>query len=383
MIDRRTFNVALLGAAASVGVAQAQQGSQSTSTNTAGALRLIATEEAFTTPEQLAAMSKLSNPTKDPDLSSMQNKARSLEVESPLTRTTRALIDIGEQRIAEMDRAGVAMHVLSLTSPGVQMLDVATAHEVARTSNDRLAEAVRKYPTRFAGLASFAPQDPAGAVKEIERAIRDLKLHGLIVNSHTNEEYLDRPKYWPILEAAEALDAALYIHPRNPPAAILPFLELPDAGTQLSSAMWGFQLDTGLHAARLIMSGIFDRFPKLKIVLGHMGEGLPFWLFRMDQRYRMRNASGGVSRSGKQLQRLPSEYVKSNVLITTSGVFWNESLEFCRNAIGADNIMFAIDYPYEDSVQAARFMNAAPLPPAELRKVAYENAERVFHIRRS
>jgi 5-carboxyvanillate decarboxylase len=380
MIDRRTFNAALLGAAASVGVAQAQQ---QTTTNQQS-LRLIATEEAFTTPEQLAAMSKLggTGPIKDPDLNSIRNKARALDVESPLTRTTRALLDIGEQRIADMDRAGVAMHVLSLTSPGVQMLDVPTAHEVARVSNDRLAEAVRKYPTRFAGLASFAPQDPAGAVKEIERSIRDLKLHGLVVNSHTNEEYLDLPKYWPILEAAEALDAALYIHPRNPPAAILPFLDMPDAGTQLSSAMWGFQLDTGLHAARLIVSGIFDRFPKLKIVLGHMGEGVPFWLFRMDQRYKMRNAGEG-SRTGRKLQRLPSEYFKSNFLITTSGVFWDDSLKFCRDAIGADNIMFAIDYPYEESSQAARFMNAAPLPPAELRKVAYENAERVFHIRRS
>jgi predicted TIM-barrel fold metal-dependent hydrolase len=246
------------------------------------------------------------------------------------------------------------------------MFDADSATAIATSTNDQLAEAVRRRPTRFAALASFAPQDPKRAAKEIDRAINTLKLNGLIVNSHTNGEYLDNPKFWPIFEAAAAVKAPLYIHPRNPP---LPASLILKGSYNLYSAIWGFQVETGIHAMRLIVNGVFDAFPDLQIVLGHMGEGLPFWLYRMDRRWR------GSLKRGK-----PSDYVKSNFLITTSGVNAHEPLRYCHTVLGADRLMFAIDYPYEETLEAAQFMRTAPLPDADLEKITHLNAERVFRI---
>lgn len=170
------------------------------------------------------------------------------------------------------------MHLLSLTAPGVQMFSAEVGTALARLSNDRLAEIVRRHPTRFAALASFAPQDTRAAVKEIERAINTLKLNGLIVNSHTENAYLDQPRFWPILEAAQALDVPLYIHPRAPSDDMAgPFRDY-----RLEGAVWGYGVEVGTHAVRLMLSGVLDRFPRLRIVLGHMGEALPFWLWRLD-----------------------------------------------------------------------------------------------------
>src|SRR5262249_16580629 len=167
---------------------------------------------------------------------------------------------------------------LSLTSPGVQIFDGETAVPLAISCNDQLADAIRKYPQRFAGLAAVAPQDPDAAAKELERGVRVLGLKGAIINSHTRGEYLDDSKFWPIFEAAESLDVPIYLHPNRPPRSwIGPFLE-----TGLDGAIFGFAVETGLHVLRIVVSGVFDRFPRLQIVVGHLGEGLPYWLFRID-----------------------------------------------------------------------------------------------------
>lgn len=331
--------------------------------------RLIATEEAFSIPEQVDCFRKAAALSySNPDLDMWKGFLAPASGAPPLLRR---LLDFEGERIQIMDQAGVAMHVLSLTSPGVQLFNADMATELAIVSNDRLAEVIKKYPARFAGLASFAPQDPKGAAREIERAINKLKLNGLIVNSHTNGEYLDDRKFWPIFEAANAANAAIYIHPRNMPDQCSFMVR---ADVDLSGALWGFQMETGLHAMRLIVSGVFDQFPDLKIVLGHMGEALPYWLYRMDYMY------GAYTRGQSKLKKMPSQYVKDNFLITTSGMNTHPVLKYCNEVLTSDNIMFAIDYPYQESTEASDFMNSAPLPASDCEKISHGNAERIFHI---
>lgn len=330
--------------------------------------RLIATEEAFATPEQVESFRHMAaTEWNDPDVVMW----RAFLNNKPLLDK---LLDLEHERLSIMDGAGVDMHVLSLTAPGVQMLNADAGTAMATSANDVLAEVIRKHPTRFAGLASFAPQDPNRAAKEIERAMGKLKLNGLIVNSHTNGEYLDDPKFYPIFEAAVSQNAAIYIHPRNLPQHADDILQ---GSLNLDGAIWGFQAETGLHAMRLIVAGVFDRYPNLRIVLGHMGEAVPYWLYRIDYMY---NVYTGHRTNIQKIQRKPSEYVKDNFLITTSGVNFHPTLKYCHEVLGPENIMFAIDYPYQESMEAAHFMQTAPLPQEDMEKMTHGNAERIFHI---
>ena len=251
------------------------------------------------------------------------------------------------------------------------MFDADTGTALASIANDALAEAVKRHPTRYAALASFAPQDPARAVKEMERAMTTLKMNGFIVNSHTNNEYLDLPKYWPILEAAEAMNAALYIHPRAPSDG----MAAPFRDYRLETAAWGYGVEVSTHAVRLMLSGTLDRFPKLKIVLGHMGEAVPFWLWRLD--FMARPGFGNNLRPNKLK---PSEYFRQNFAITTSGVEDHLALKYCIDRIGVESVMWAIDYPYQPSTPAVAFIESAPIPDADKQKIAHGNAERIFHI---
>jgi 2,3-dihydroxybenzoate decarboxylase/5-carboxyvanillate decarboxylase len=271
-----------------------------------------------------------------------------------------------------MDENGVDMHLLSLTAPGVQMFDADTACELATLANDRMAEVIRRHPRRFAGLASFAPHSPKRAAREMERSINDLKLNGFVVNSHTNNEYLDNPKYWPILEAAEALDACIYIHPR----AASDGMSAPMGDYGMDSALWSYGMEVSTHVVRMILSGLFDRFPRLKICIGHMGEAVHFWFWRLDfMSPRAQNAG-----YGPRLKLKPSEYFKRNFVITTSGQESHLALDYSIKALGVDNVLWAIDHPYQPTPPAVEFMDTAPVTDEERRKLYYENAERVFHI---
>ncbi len=331
--------------------------------------RLIATEEAFSIPEQVDEFRRVQGLSYvNPDLDMWRGFLNPTPGAPPFLRR---LLDLEGERIQIMDQAGVDVHLLSLTSPGVQMFDTDTATSLATLANDRLAEVIKKHPARFAGLASFAPQDPKRAVKEIDRAITELKLNGVIVNSHTNGEYLDDRKYWPIFEALTALKSAIYIHPRNMPDQCT---FMTHADTSLAGALWGFQMETGVHAMRLIVSGVFDQFPDLKIVLGHMGEGLPYWPYRIDYMYH------GYTRGHGKLKKRPSQYLQDNFVITTSGMFDHKVLKYCNEALGPENIIFAIDYPYQESVEAANFMNSSPLSEADNEKISHGNAEKIFRI---
>ena len=324
------------------------------------AFRRIAVEEAFVTPEIMAQWHiVLAGRDVEPGFAKM---GETILAQTPANKPLDdRLLDIGAGRIAHMDSLGIDMHVLSITSPGVQVFETALATRLAAESNDALAAAVKAHPTRFAGLAAIAPQDPAAAAREIERAARTLGLCGLIINSHTMGEYLDAPKYRPIFEAAEALDMPIYLHPREPaPSMVAPYLDYA-----LYFAGWGFAAETGLHAMRLIMSGTFDRFPKLRIVLGHMGEGIPFWLQRIDNRYLLEVKIGATAK----LPKLPSQYFLDNFVITTSGVTSMPALRLSLDVLGVERILFAADFPYEDDAEAVRFMDGAAVTEVERKQI--------------
>jgi len=329
-------------------------------------MRRIATEEAFSIPEHLAAMLTLSKSTWD--TLDLRLPRRSAVPGAPLYK---GLTDIEVDRLRGMDKDGVDMHLLSLTSPGVQMFDADLACEIATLANDRVAEVVKRHPTRFAALAAFAPQDPKRAVKEMERAVTKLKLNGFILNSHTNGEYLDNPKYWPILECAEALDRAIYIHPRCPSDQ----MAKPYGDYGMYTAMWGFQAEVSVHCLRMILSGLFERFPKLKIVIGHMGESIPFNLWRCDYIYGVHKGWGDIPGNEK-----PSDVFKRNFWITTSGVEHTPALKYCIDVLGPDRVMWAIDYPYQPSKPATDWMNGADISAKDKELVFHGNAERIFHI---
>jgi 5-carboxyvanillate decarboxylase len=284
------------------------------------------------------------------------------------------LADIGEGRIADMDASGIDIQILSLTSPGVQVFDAATATSLAADTNDQLTDAIRKYPSRFAGLAAVAPQDPKAAVKEMDRAVRTLGLKGVIINSHTRGEHLDDPKFWDIFEAAEALNVPIYIHPQGPPPAMIgPYVE-----RGLEGALWGFAAETGLHALGIIRSGALDRFPKLRIVLGHLGEALPFWLFRLD--YMNKTARPAIRSGAARLEKQISEYMKENIFVTTSGMAWSPAITFVQSVLGMDRVLYAMDYPYQFEPDEVIATDAVPISDADKTKLFQTNAERVFSL---
>jgi 5-carboxyvanillate decarboxylase len=203
--------------------------------------------------------------------------------------------------------------------------------------------------------------------------MKKLKLNGFILNSHTQNEYLDNPKYFPILEVAEDLDGCIYIHPRAPSDG----LAAPFRDYGLDSAQWGYGIEVSTHAVRMMVSGVFDRFPKLKICVGHMGEAVHFWLWRLD--YMNKNAQNRGSAPKTKLK--PSEYFKRNFVITTSGQESDLALDFSIKALGVDNVLWAIDYPYQPTAPAVAWMDSAPINAAEREKIYHGNAERIFHIK--
>jgi len=335
-------------------------------------IRRIATEEAFSIPEVAAALRGVARaPGHSLDLT-LVRRIYDASQEDAQGRLLPRLLDLEGERLREMDENNVSMHLLSLTAPGVQMFDADAATELAALANDRLAEVIRKHPTRFAGLATFAPQSPKRAVKEMERALRELKLNGFILNSHTHNEYLDNPKYFPILEAAEGLDGCIYIHPRAPSDGMAePFREYG-----LDSAQWGYGMEVSTHAVRMMVAGVFDRFPQLKICIGHMGEAVHFWFWRLD--YMNKNAQNRGAAPKTKLT--PSEYFKRNFVITTSGQESHLALDFSIKALGIENVLWAIDYPYQPTAPAVAFLNSAPVSDADREKLYHRNAERIFHI---
>ncbi|MCI1191517.1 amidohydrolase family protein [Calidifontimicrobium sp. SYSU G02091] len=335
----------------------------------------IATEEAFAPPAMLDIYRRL---LERGDADAGFRGLMGFYMTSPSERARhimRCLTDLDALRLAHMDAAGIDMQVLALTSPGVQVMDSATAVSFAREANDFLADAIRRHPTRFAGMLAVAPQDPAAAAKEIERGVNRLGIHAVVINSHTQGEYLSDPKFWEIFEAAQAYDTPIYLHPNALPKGMYePFYECG-----LDGAIYGFGVETGLHALRIITAGVFDRFPKLRMVIGHMGEALPFWAYRIDYMHRATVASQRYA-SVKPLQRRPSEYLREHFYITNSGVAWEPAVKFTQDFMGSDRVLYAMDYPYQYAVDEVGFLDAMDMPLADKTRFFQTNAQAVFKI---
>ena len=283
------------------------------------------------------------------------------------------LCDVGAKRLAEMDAAGIDMQVLSLTAPGVEQLDAAEAVALAREANDYVAEAVKQHPTRFAAFAAVATPAPDEAAAELERRVRS-GFKGAAVNGHNRGRYLDDKFYWPLLECAQALDVPVYLHPTPPPPAVLDTYYggfAPLLSEMLAGGAWGWHIETAVHVIRLISGGVFDRFPKLQIVIGHMGEGLPFMFQRFDI---MPPAVTG-------LKRQYQDYLRDNVHYTFSGFnFPPAFLDLFLELGGVNRIMFSADHPYQSMSAARAFLEQIPVSAADKERIAHGNAERLLKL---
>jgi 2,3-dihydroxybenzoate decarboxylase len=336
----------------------------------------IAAEEAWCPPELLKIYQQMveTKALDDPGFNTMFG----FYLSSPSLRTQQIrdyLVDLGDQRLRHMDERGIDMQIVALTSPGVQVMPADQATSFAAYANDVLAEGCCKHPTRFAGLAAVAPQDARAAAKELERGVNSLGLKGAIVNSHTFGEYLDDEKFFPLLEAAEALDVPIYLHPQVPWKTMsAPFLECG-----LDGAIYGFGVETGLHLLRMITTGVFDRFPKLTVVVGHLGEALPFWMYRLDYMHRAGVVSKRYARM-RPIQGKVSDYLRRNVYITTSGFAWAPAITFCQQVLGADRVLYAMDYPYQHDLAEVVASDDIDISDDVKKMLFQTNAERVFKL---
>jgi 2,3-dihydroxybenzoate decarboxylase len=285
------------------------------------------------------------------------------------------LLDVQELRLREMDENGIEMMILSLNAPAVQaVLDTQAAVDLARRTNDILAGEIAKNPKRFAGFAALPMQDPEQAARELERCVRTLGFKGALVNGYSqvnaadNAVYYDLKMYWDFWGVVEQLDVPFYLHPREPSQR-----KGYEGHPWLIGPAYGFGAETGLHTLRLIGSGLFDRYPGLKIILGHLGEALPFTLYRIDERIAW-------SPLGYPAQKKVSEYFSENFYITTAGNFRTQSLLNSILEIGADRILFSTDYPFEEVGKAARWFDNAAISEADRLKIGRQNAARLFRL---
>ena len=281
-----------------------------------------------------------------------------------------ALEDFGEKRLQVMDEAGIEKSILSLAGPGVQVEpDTSIAIQRAKLCNDFLAERMRDQP-RFGGWAHLPLQDAKAAADELERCMTDLGFQGAMINGATQGAYLDEDQFFPFWERAEALNAPVYIHPANP----VRMPEMYNGHSALYGPVWSWTVETANHALRLIFGGIFDRFPNSKLLLGHMGETLPFQLWRFDSRWKVCNTGG------RGLNRPPSEYLRRNLWVTTSGVFSDAPLKCSLAALGEDRILFATDHPFEQTQLATDWIENADIPNSTRTKICSMNAKDVLAL---
>jgi predicted TIM-barrel fold metal-dependent hydrolase len=282
------------------------------------------------------------------------------------------LHDLGELRIKDMDEAGIDVQVISHAAPATQKLDPATAAEVTRRVNDRLYETVRANRQRFAAFASLPTPDPKAAADELERTVTKLGFKGAMLNGLTNGTlFLDDKRFWSIFERAQALDVPLYLHPSTPHAAVMDayFKDYP----LLMRSPWSFLIETASAAVRLMMSGVFDAYPRVKVILGHLGEALPFSLWRLDYTHSLFNETA-------KLKRTFSEYFCEHFYITTSGNFYTPALLCSIMAMGADRIMLSVDWPFNNNKEAVDWLQAAPLSPEDRAKILGGNATRLLKL---
>lgn len=327
-------------------------------------LKIVGLEEHFATPENMAVWMKVPFDEREPSHEALQAAGYD-----------KFLYYLTDERFAIMDAMGVDMHVLSLNTPGFQSLSAEMGTPLARASNDMVAELVRAHPTRYQGFGTLATADPKAAARELDRCAGQLGLNGVLINGRTRERNIDHPDFLPIFEAAAARNFPIYLHPQS---AVAPVRQAYYNGIQpvvdslFNISGLGWHYETGVQAVRLVMSGVFDRFPGLQIVLGHWGEVILFYLERIDH-------MSPLTTRFKKLKRPISEYFKNNFYVTPGGIYSQRYFRWTREILGTDRIMFASDYPYQiDHDQGAqKFLHEADITDKERVAVAHGNWERL------
>jgi predicted TIM-barrel fold metal-dependent hydrolase len=319
-------------------------------------MRVIAIEEHYAHPA-LQSPEALANLRKHPQLARIQDK----------------LDDVGAGRIADMDAAGIAVQVLSHTVPGAEALDADRAIPGARAANDDLAKVVAAHPDRFAAFAVLPMRDPGAAASELARTVEEHGFKGAMISGLIEDRFLDDPMFMPVLEKAAELDVPLYLHPSFPPKSVMQTyyggLE-PVLADLLATAGWGWHSETALHLLRLVVTGLFDRIPELKVIIGHMGEMIPFAMGRIET----------VLNPVARLRQPVAEYFQTNVFLTTSGYTTFPPLQCALSVVGADRLIFSVDYPYTDNGSARALLDTAPISPGDREKLAHGTVERLLRL---
>ncbi len=306
----------------------------------------------------------------DPEVSALYTSARDSSRASDITDR---LHDLGEVRVKEMDDAGIDLQILSHGAPSTQRFDAETAVKLAIPTNDRLHAVIEARPDRFAGFAALPTPDPKASADELERCVIKLGFKGAMVHGLTNGEFFDHKKYWPVFERAEALDVPIYMHPAYPHPDVVAayYKDYLDDYPNLASAGWGYTVETATQAIRLVLSGVFDAYPDLKIILGHLGESLPFSLWRIDQ---------ALSRKENKAGRSFRDTFAEHFYITTSGNFSNPALLCCVMEMGVDRILFSVDWPFVENKPGVDWMEQIPLCAEDKAKILNGNVTRLLRL---
>lgn len=365
-MNRRDFIYAASAGAASatvptMTVAQANRPNRTDAPQAGAKLRTITLEEHFASPGWFAG------PGRDFTERVHNAGARGAKI-------LQQLKDVGDGRTAEMDAAGIDMQVLSLNSPGVEQADVAEQVAIARESNDFLVEVVKKNPKRFAAFAALPVAAPEQAADELERRVRQQGFKGTLINGHSRGRYLDNKFFWPILERAQALNVPIYLHPTVPAKPVADLLYggfSPAVSGMFEAAGWGWHIETGVHLIRMVLGGVFDRYSKLQVVVGHLGEGVPFMLERLN-----RNMPTKLTK----LERPLGAYLRQNVHYTFAGFNFPATFLDLLLEVGVERIMFSCDHPYGSMAEARAFLDQIPVTPADRARIAHGNAERLFNL---
>ena len=325
-------------------------------------MRTIALEETYATPKFMQAQTEImkSDPSEAPE---------------GLANIIKQLIDVDKGRISAMNQAGIDVQVLSLFSPGVEQMEPSIAVDISKDANDYIAGAIKRNPTRLAGFATLPTAAPDTAANELERMVKEHDFKGAIINGHTNGRYLDDEFFWPILERAEKLKVPIYLHPTLPPKAVIEASYTGNFSREVSTLLarnaWGWHLETALHILRIILGGVFDQYPDLQFIIGHMGEGLPFMQQRIDD---------SLPQETINLEHPVSTYLQKNVNYTFSGLNYNQTFLNLFLEMGVDRIMFSTDYPFIPMADTMKFLDQLPVSRADKEKIAHRNAERLLHM---
>lgn len=325
-------------------------------------IRTIALEETYATPKYMKIQAEImkSDPSEAPD---------------GFAKIVKQLLDVDNGRIDEMDRAGVDVQVLSLFSPGVEQMEASMAVDIAKDANNYIINAIERNPTRLAGFATLPTIVPDIASDELERMVKEHDFKGAIINGHTKGRYLDDEFFWPILERAEELRVPIYLHPTLPPKPVIEASYTGNYSKEVSTILarnaWGWHLETALHILRIVLSGVFDQYPDLQFIIGHMGEGLPFMQQRIDD---------SLTQETINLEHPISTYLQKNVNYTFSGLNYNQTFLNLLLEMGVDRIMFSTDYPFVPMENTMKFLEQLPVSKADKEKIAYGNAERLLHM---